>query len=468
MENVMARPRNRLLSFLGRARSTRLNEEQMARENRHLARALAEEKRNGQRIAAIARTLALAVIAVLLPFLNFDWSVLYYEFLLLVFVAIGWAQIRVARVGRSDAELALVFADLALLTFTILVPNPFLDSEMPTAFMYRFDNFIYFFILLAVGTLAYSWRTVLTIGSWTALLWVGGLATVNWYGHRLPHLTDALAAVAGDNRVLLEFLDPNSTIASLRVQEIVVFLIVAAILALKGYRTNQLIMRQATIAAERANLSRYFPQNLVDVLASAEHDVGAVRTQEVAVLFADIVGFTEIAERHPPQKVMELLRRYHSVLENAVFAHGGTLDKYLGDGVMATFGTPLAGPDDAANALAAARRIVADMDECSRDCAARGDPRFRVSVGLHFGTVILGDIGPPRRLEFAAVGDTVNVASRLESVTRELGCHLVVSDSVVARLKGRQPQAGELVAGLEPRPGLRLRGRATPIDVWIA
>jgi len=271
--------------------------------------------------------------------------------------------------------------------------------------------------------------------------------------------------VFGGNPLLEQELDPNSARVPHRVQEIVVFFIVAAILALKGWRSNQLLIRQAEVAAERANLSRYFPDRIVNLLASSSHDIGSVRSQTVAVLFADIVGFTPIAEGNPPEKVMELLRRYHAVIERAIFENGGTLDKYLGDGVMATFGTPEAGPDDARNAFRAGWRIVEDMVQCSRDCAAHGDPEFQVSVGVHYGPVIIGDIGPARRLEFAVVGDTVNVANRLEAETRRLGCRMIVSDEVI-RSMGETGAAAELKHFRLLRSA-RLRGRSNPIDIWL-
>jgi adenylate cyclase len=262
-------------------------------------------------------------------------------------------------------------------------------------------------------------------------------------------------------------LDPNSAGIPHRVQEIVVFFIVAGILALKGWRSNQLLVRQAEVAAERANLSRYFPTNLVDLLASSAHDVGAVRSQKVAVLFADIVGFTKIAENNPPEKVMELLRRYHGVIEKAIFENGGTLDKYLGDGVMATFGTPETGPTDALNAFHAGWQIVLDMEQCNRECAARGDPEFQVSVGVHYGTTIIGDIGPARRLEFAVVGDTVNVASRLEAATRQLRCRMAVSGDLMREIAVTHAPGDLTLAQFRLRRGVRLRGRNSPIDVWV-
>lgn len=451
-----------------RPSESRALDEQRALSNPHLAEALAKEKRDGHRIAVIARTVALGLIAVLLPILNTRWDVLYYEVILLVFIAIGWLQLRMARVGKSRTELALIFADLLLMTFISVTSNPFLTEEIPTALVFRFDNFIYFFVFLAVGTLAYSWRTVFAIGTWTAGLWLLGVLSVYWFGHTVPELTaNAEQAFAGF-AIVLSQLDPNGIQPSVRIQEIVVFVIVAAILALKGWRSNQLLIRQADMSAQRANLSRYFPPNMVDILASTNRDAGAVRNQDVAVLFADIVGFTKIAEQNPPAQVMTLLRGFHAIIERAIFENGGTLDKYLGDGVMATFGTPEAGPDDAVNALKAAKQILRDTGNLADGDAALSLPGYTVSVGVHFGPVIIGDIGPSRRLEFAVVGDTVNVAARLESATRQLGCRCTVSQGLVAQLERSATGAGDVLAGFEKRPGVHLRGRQVPIDVWVA
>ena len=449
--------------FLSALRRTRDIQDERARKNPFLIRALENEKHQGQRIATIARTISLGVISLLVPFINPTIGVLYYEALLVVFVLIGWAQLRFSSVGRSRIELTLIFADLALLTFVCLVPSPFAPEQIPSAAIYQLDNFIYFFVLLAVGTLAYSWRTIIAIGTWTAMLWLLGTLCIYLFGHQMPELSQAAAQAFSGHPFLSGLMDPNNINFPARVQEVVVFLIVVGILSLKSRRSSDLLITQADLAAERANLSRYFSPNMVDTLASSDHDIGAVRTQEIAVLFSDIVGFTETAEHNSPEKVMKLLRRYHSVLENAIFQNGGTLDKYLGDGAMATFGTPHTGSDDAANAMRAARQIIADMDQASREGAKEGDLEFKVSVGVHFGPVILGDIGPIRRLEFAVVGDTVNVASRLEAMTRELDCRIVCSDELVRRL-GHDAATD----GFESCPAVMLRGRTAPIDVWVS
>ena len=154
-----------LPAALSRARSRRDTETDTAR---FAQAALAGAKREGLQLAVRARYVALAVIACLLPIINPSWAQLYYLAILGLFALIGWAQVRVGRVGVSRAELALLFCDLALLTFISVVPNPFDPAHWPMATQYRFGNFIYFFVVLSVATLAYSWRTVIAVGTCSA------------------------------------------------------------------------------------------------------------------------------------------------------------------------------------------------------------------------------------------------------------------------------------------------------------
>ncbi len=447
--------------FMENLRNMRERELEQAARNPLLAQALETEKREGHRLAIIARTIALTVVMGLLVFVNPRWNVLFYEFILLGFIALGWLQLRMATVGRSGIELFLIALDLAMLTLVIILPNPFLDEVIPTVFTYRFDGFVFFFVILSVGTLAYSWRTVWTMGTMIFMFWLVGLAAMNLFGTTIPELSAAAAKAFAGHEIVAVELDPNSAQSVYRIQEAVVALMVAAILGLKGYRSNQLLIRQSEIAAERQNLSRYFPSSMVDVLAASNRDLGAVRSQDVGVLFTDIVGFTQFAEDHTPEEVMEFLRDYHAIVERAIFQNKGTLDKYLGDGVMATFGTPDPTPEDAANSLRAAQQIIEDVDAFNAERSAHGKPSLKVSIGVHFGPVILGDIGPARRLEFAVLGDTVNVASRLEATTRELDCQCVVSDSVVQKAGNGSQDTFKL------HKGQRLRGRQNPIDIWV-
>lgn len=459
--------RGRIWRLLNPTRSTRLAEERLAQANPHLLRALEVEKMEGQRIATWARIGALAAVAVLLLFINPRIEVLYYQAVLVLFVVIGIAQLRAARVGQSRVELALIVADLLLLTFVLTMPNPLASEPWPTAFQFRFEGFVYFYIFLAGATLAYSWRTVQSIGVWGAIIWMAAVGCVVLFGTTYPELSTKVREALGSSDRIFDLLDPNSVIFLNRIQEVTVFIIVAVILALKSRRTSQLLMRQADLAAERANLSRYFPPSMVEELAHRNEPMGGVRSQEVAILFADIVGFTRYAESSTPEDVISLLRGFHAELEEAVFSHGGTLDKYMGDGMMASFGTPTPSPADAGNAIAAAFAMQASIALLNAKRTEKGLEPICLSVGVHFGPVILGDIGNARRMEFATLGDTVNVAARLEAATRGLACGIVVSQEAMdaiadtaLRVRYRQD--------MRFHQGLPLKGRSEEVDVWAA
>lgn len=133
--------------------------------------ALERHKREGMELAVKARWIALAIIAVMLPFINPSLEVLYYEALLAGLALTAWAQRRIGRVGRSRPELFLMYCDLAIMTAAIVVPNPLSDSEWPQAMAFRYGGFKYFYVLLAGAALAYSWRTMFAMGATTTLLW---------------------------------------------------------------------------------------------------------------------------------------------------------------------------------------------------------------------------------------------------------------------------------------------------------
>ena len=134
-------------------------------------------------------------------------------------------------------------------------------------------------------------------------------------------------------------------------------------LALAVRRSNALLISHAGIERERTNLARYFSPNVVEQLSRNDEPLKQVRTQNVAVLFADIVDFTAYADGRSPMEVIGTLRHFHERMEREVFRHGGTLDKYLGDGLMATFGTPFTSDSDAVNALRCAQAMIGSIDE---------------------------------------------------------------------------------------------------------
>jgi adenylate cyclase len=427
--------------------------------------ALAESKREGLLLAVRARWAALAVTAVTLPIVNPNWDVIYYVLMLSFFALIGWAQLKVGKVGRSPLEVFLIICDLALLTFLSVVPNPWSNLHWPIGMQFRFDSFIYFFIFLSTATLAFSWRTVLGIGGWTTALWAVAVGWAYLQPEAHAALSDRVREAVGADIRMFEIIDPSAIGFGARFQQVTVFVIVAAILALMVRRSNALLVSHAGIERERANLARYFSPNVVKELSGNDEPLTRVRTQDVAVLFADIVGFTAYADGRDPREVIGTLRQFHERMEREVFRHGGTLDKYLGDGLMATFGTPFTGDSDALNALRCARGMIASIAELNKERGYRNEPPIQVSVGLHYGQVVLGDIGL-NQLEFAVIGTTVNAASRLESLTREFGCAIVVSDALVRQARAGSNHSSADFALLVEQPAQVIRGLEQPVGVW--
>jgi len=453
-------PRRSILSLFAR----RVEPEQ-DQQNQYTEQALERHKREGLALAIKARWIALSVVAVMLPFLNPQWEVLYYHALLAIMALNGWVASRVGRVGVSRLELLVLFVDLLIMTVALTAPNPFGNTEWPTAMTYEFGNFIYLFIILAGGTLVYSWRTIVAIGHWTAILWLGGVGLVWYFGTTYPELTDAATIAFGDDPQLLQLFDPNNLDFDIRVQEVVVFVIVAYTLALTVRRFNNLLLSNASLERERTNLSRYFSPNVVEELSKKDDPLKQIRTHNVAVLFVDIVGFTNMAADEHPENVIAMLRGFPQRMEAEVFAHSGTLDKYLGDGLMATFGTPVAGERDAINAIGCAKAMVQAMEQWNSERRSAGEPEITAHIGVHYGPVVLGDIGV-NRLEFAVVGNTVNVASRLETLTRELDASVAISDHTRLQASREASEDSPTLAGFVDRGKRNIRGLDDPITVW--
>lgn len=198
----------------------------------------------------------------------------------------------------------------------------------------------------------------------------------------------------------------------------------------------------------RASFARFVPPGVVDEVAKRGRLPG--EEIEATVLFADLRGFTTIAESMRADEVIALLDRYLGSMSDAILDHGGTVVSYMGDGIMAVFGAPLPQPDHADRAVAAVREMFVRLE------ALDG---LRMGVGICTGPVMSGTVGSERRLEYAAVGDTTNTAARLEAMTREQGCAVLVADTTKAALRDGED-------GLRLVGELEVRGRGARVRAW--
>jgi adenylate cyclase len=225
-------------------------------------------------------------------------------------------------------------------------------------------------------------------------------------------------------------------------------------IAVENVRAHE---RLAKEEVARANYSRFLPEYVVKQLLDNPDSfkLGGV-LQTITVLFADIRGFTRISEHAPPEKIVQLLNRYFSAMTDIIFAHGGTLDKYLGDGLMALFGAPTTTPKDAANAIAAAVAMQRRMLSINEELHAEGFPEIGIGIGLHTGEVTVGYIGSERRSEYTAIGDAVNTASRLESNAK-------AGEILVSEVTAKAAHSRYQLAAREP---ISVKNREQPVPLF--
>jgi adenylate cyclase len=209
--------------------------------------------------------------------------------------------------------------------------------------------------------------------------------------------------------------------------------------------------------------ARFVPADVVDqVVASAGENLrlGAVE-RDCTVLFSDLRGFTSFSEKLPAHSVIDVVNCYLNEMTEAILAAGGTLISYMGDGIMAVFGAPLEQPDHADRALAAAREMIGTrLERFNTWIAEQGhEHSFAMGVGINSGTVMAGNIGSEQRVEYTALGDTTNTASRLEGMTKGSGHMLFIADATRERM--HDPPADLLLVG-----ELEIRGRVDAVPVW--
>ena len=209
---------------------------------------------------------------------------------------------------------------------------------------------------------------------------------------------------------------------------------------------------------ERLALRRTFsgyvgPQLLREILAGRVHSGLGGELRTVAILFADMRGFTSTSAALAPAQVIELLNRYFERVAAAIHAEGGMLNSIMGDGLMAIFGAPKVMANPSTAAFAAARRMLDMLPELNAELASEGRPRIAIGIGINVGEAVVGHVGSSARHEYSAIGDTTNIAARLEQLTKELGVPLVCSRAVAQAL-GFPPELKSM--GEQP-----VRGRAS-------
>ena len=209
----------------------------------------------------------------------------------------------------------------------------------------------------------------------------------------------------------------------------------------------------------KENYRRYFSPEIGDEIESGDLVIGqdGSRVTDVAVLFTDITGFTKLSEKMDPQDVLDLLSEYQTLMVDAIFQHKGTVDKFIGDAVMANFGTPRSHGNDAQNAFDCGVLMNHKLVEWNKTRAEKGLSEIQHRIGIHYGKCVVGNMGSEQRLEFAVIGDAVNVASRICDACKNFDTNFLISADVASRITHDVPS--------EDAPNVGIRGREGNIDL---
>jgi PAS domain S-box-containing protein len=217
---------------------------------------------------------------------------------------------------------------------------------------------------------------------------------------------------------------------------------------------------------KKMNLARYFSPRTVEVLAGRDEPLGKVRRQHVAILIIDIIGFTAIGEKLPPERVVALLRSFYRRMAAIIFEHEGSIEHFAGDALMAVFGVPDVGKHDATNAVKCAIKMVYELERWNRKRLAAGRDRIEAGITAHYGVAVLGDIGTRQSMSFTVIGDTVNTTSRIQELCRSLHVNWLVTYELIEKVKLEAKNDMPMLSRFFDAGAHVLRGRSQPIRVF--
>jgi adenylate cyclase len=330
-----------------------------------------------------------------------------------------------------------------------------LQYEEPASFYLKAPTLLYVFIFIVLRALRFEARFVVAAGVAAALGW---LALVGY----------AILADPRDNMITrdyVEYMTSNSVLLGAEFDKVISILVVTAILGMAIVRGRRLLERSVAESTAAEDLSRFFSPEVAQHIVHAESiNIGAGEARDAAILNLDLRGFTRLARDHPPDEVMRLLADYQAEMVPVIRRHGGSIDKFLGDGIMATFGASLARESHAADAMACVDALVAAARRWEARMAAEGRPVRRVNAALTTGRILFGAVGEKDRLEYTVIGDAVNLSAKLEKHNGKLGTRALTTRQAhdLARAQGYVP-----AAAARRIDGATVEGVSEPLDLVV-
>jgi adenylate cyclase len=349
---------------------------------------------------------------------------------------------------------ASVMIELCLLF--LLIWSFHIQYEQPPAFYLKAPTLLYVFIFITLRALRFEARYVVLAGFTAAAGW---LAMVLYAVYSNP--ADDMIT-----RDYVHYLTSNSVLIGGELDKIITILVVTAILAAAQVQARRMLIRSVVEEAAARDLSRFFAPEIAERITGAENQIrpGHGEARDATILTIDIRGFTQFAKTLPPSELIGALVEYESRMVPVIQANGGSIDKFLGDGILATFGAAAPSDTHAADAMRALEAIVTVADEWTRDREASDRRPMRIGAAVATGRVVFGAVGDETRLEYTVIGDAVNLAVKLEKHNK-VGETRALATADVFELAEQQ---GYVPAGMAERYGpVHILGVEGPIDVYV-
>jgi adenylate cyclase len=331
-----------------------------------------------------------------------------------------------------------------------------LQYQQPPSFYLKSPTLLYVFIFIALRALRFEARYVITAGVVAAIGW----STMAVYA------TLASGGMDVVTRDYVYYLTSNSVLKGAELDKVITILTVTVIIAVAITRANKLLVKAAAEGAAAHDLSRFFSPEISRQIITAEQEVtaGTGKARDAAILMVDIRGFTRMSSVIKPDDLVCLLAEYQSRIVPIIQRHGGTIDKFMGDGIMATFGAAVTSPTYAADALKSVDDIMTATASWGEELRQDGKPPVKLGAAIATGRIIFGAVGDESRMEYTVIGDAVNLSAKLEKHTKAEGVRALCTASAfnIAVRQGYQPSPA-----IEHRERRSIEGVAQPIDIVV-
>lgn len=371
---------------------------------------------------------------------------------LAVYGAFTLWRLRCAYSGRLSIGQQYASAAIDIVVIVAMIASFPYQYAAPAAMYLKGPTLLYVFILIGLRSLRFNPALV---------LFTGALAAAGWAGLALWAAIEG-APLTGDYRVYMSSL---SVLPGAELEKIGAIAMTTLVLALGVDRARQLLFRTAAEEAASADLTKFVGREAAARIRSSTEGIkaGDGEIRRAAIMFIDLRGFTNATKHLPPRDVIALLHDYQSRLLPAIERGGGTVDKFLGDGILVSFGAARVTGEECAEAVETALAVIAEIDRWKSDRFRSGEPPLDVGVALAVGDVVYGAVGHGERLEFTVIGDAVNLAAKLEKHAKAENARLLATAEIVA-------EAGTQGYPRRPLRSIRsasIAGVSGPIDLAV-